>query len=271
MKAILNGKIIEEGELKLATENRGFKYGDGLFESIALRRGGPRLLELHLNRLTEGAEYLEIETSNGLRQEIIEDGIRQLQQSNNIAGDSIIKIYLWRNAMGKYGPSGNSADVLLTIETTTFKDMHNVPIAGFSEQVINYPTGFSRFKTMSALKYVLAGIEKENQQLDEIIILDHEGHISEALSSNVFWKKEAVYYTPPLSTGCISGVMRQWLIKALKKDGHHIQEKLAKKGELLKSDSLFTTNAAGIGHIQAIGQFSFESDQNVQKLLEQIS
>ena len=190
MKAILNGKIIDADGLTLADGNRGFKYGDGLFETIALRRGDPRLLESHLNRLNEGAEFLGFQTSIDLHKEIIEEAIRQLQQSNKISGDSIVKLYVWRNSDGKYAPSGNSADILITIEKTAFKDLQIVPIAGFSKQVINYPTEFSRFKTMSAFKYVLAGIEKDKRQLDEIIILDHEGYISEALSSNIFWKKE---------------------------------------------------------------------------------
>jgi len=124
---------------------------------------------------------------------------------------------------------------------------------------------------MNALKYVIAGIEKKERGLDEIIILDHQSHISEALSSNIFWKKDDSFYTPPLSTGCISGVMRQWIKKELSYNGFTVEEKLIDKGEFLRSDCIFTTNANGIGHIRSIEEYTFEIDSVSQKLIEHIS
>ena len=270
MKAILNGNIIESSKINLFLGNRGFKYGDGLFETIALFGGHPRLLELHLSRLHEGAEYLGIEVKQLLRQEKIEESIRLLQQLNNAEHDGIVRLYIWRNGKGKYVPSGGDAGIMLTIEKTALKSMHKVSEAGFSKKVVNYPSEFSRFKTMSALKYVIAGIEKEAEMIDEIIILDHVRHISEALSSNIFWKKDEKFFTPPLTTGCIAGVMRQWMMHALKQNGHSIEEKLVGKTEFLEAESIFTTNAVGIGHIQAIGKRSFKTDQISQQLFEQI-
>lgn len=271
MKAILNRKIIDLDQLTLYPGNRGFKYGDGLFETIAMPKGEPRLLDLHLGRLKEGAAYLELNVEKIIQQDQILDDIRQLQKLNNIAKDGIVRLSIWRNTEGKYTPVGGTTDSLLTIEKSAFDKVNIKSKANFSEKTVNYPSDFSRFKTMSALKYVVAGIEKKERNLDEIIILDHNGHISEALSSNIFWKKQNVYYTPPLSTGCISGVMRQWITKALKENGLLIEEKLIEKHEFLQSDCIFTSNAIGIGHIKTIEQFSFEIDHVSQDIIERIS
>ena len=270
MKAIINGHIIEIDQLKLDKGNRAFKYGDGLFETIAVVRGKPRLLSLHLDRLKEGAEYLGLQVKEVLLQNVIEESIQLLQQSNNIPQDAIVRLQLWRNSAGKYTPEGRNADVLLTIEKTVPSKFQEVSKAGFSDKVVNYPSEFSRYKTMNALKYVIAGMEKETKKLNEIIILDHNNHISEALSSNIFWKKDGTFFTPPLSTGCIAGVMRQYMMDILKQNDHIIEEKLADKNELLRSDSIFTTNAAGIAHIRSIEEKKFEVDRISQQIFEQI-
>jgi len=268
MKAILNDQIFDLEELKLKSGNRGFKYGDGLFETIAVRGGEPRLLEYHLMRMLEGAEYLNLETNVKLNSANIALQISKLRELNDIKNDAIAKLYLWRNSPGKYEAVERSAETLLTLENTTFQNLYSVENAGFSLRTVNYPTEYSHFKTINALKYVVAGNEKLKRGLDEIIILDHHGNVSEALSSNIFWKKGNNYFTSPLSTGCISGVMRKWIMEKLHEKGIPVEEKLIGTDEFVVSDSVFTSNAAGIVHIKSIENHQFGIDSVVQGIIE---
>ena len=271
MKALKDHEIVDIDGNSSFLNNRGFRYGDGLFETIAVINGKPRLLNDHLQRLKNGATILALDVDNKLDFDRVSNDMRILQKENEIAGNAIVRFYLWRNSEGRYTPIGRTASTLLTIEQTSFKKINSIHKAGFSEKTINFPSTTASLKTISALKYVIAGLEMREKNLDEIIILDYKGIVSEALSSNIFWKKGDTYYTPPLSAGCIDGIMRKWLISELKRGGYPFEEKLVDPSELIRAQHIFTTNATGVGHIEVIGDATFEIEPIVQKLIERIS
>lgn len=271
MKAILNQEIIDQENFKITYSNRGFRYGDGLFETIAFINGKPRLLEDHLQRMKRGVKALKIDSSNYLLYTNITRQIKQLIDINEISGSAIIRIHLWRDSNGLYTPNANAGSYLLTILEANFEKRKVVSNAGFAEDTINYSSKWSAIKSMSAINYVMAGIEKKERKLGEIIILDHRGFISEGLTSNVFWKKDNTYYTSSLSTGCIEGVMRKWFINSLKGKGHKVIEIEATKIDVLKASCVFTTNALGVTHIQSIENSVFNIDEHAQQLIETIS
>lgn len=271
MKAILNGEILNWEELQLSPLNRGFRYGDGFFETIAVIRGIPRLLEQHLNRLEKGAKILKMDISAIMDAKAVQKNIQAIQKKNGQLGDAKMRLTVWRNSSGLYTPDADNTHYLITIEPADFSQFPLLKNVGFSNKALNYPSPVSCFKTLSAIKYVIAGIEKKEKGLDEIILLDYQGFISETMSSNLFWKGNGTYYTPPLSTGCIEGIMRNWLIKKLKKNGFSVEERLVKREEFLNSEAIFTTNASGLTHIQKIGQNSFGIDMISQELISSIS
>lgn len=271
MKAILNNTIIDSEEVGLSQLNRGFRYGDGFFETIAIVNGAPRFLDRHISRLKNGAERLKLEVHDILKLNQIQKNIHALQTQNHLEQNAKLKIIIWRNTEGLYTPVNGNTHCLMTIERGEFTKLTLIQNAGISSDVINFRSPVSKFKTISAIKYVLAGIEKKEKNLDDIIILDHRAYVSETMSSNIFWRKKDTYYTSPLSTGCIEGIMRNWLMKSLKQRGFLMEEKLIKTKELLESDCIFTTNALGICHIQSIGRNKFEIDSVAQELIEEIS
>ena len=271
MKAIFNNKIMDWESIPLSPTNRGFKYGDGFFETIALINGEPRFLESHLKRLQKAAKVLSIHVPESLEFERIYKQIKNLQTTTGINKYGKIRIYLWRNTEGLYCPSGDKGDYIVAIDPHVFTTTASATRVEISEKTVNYPSETSRFKTMNAMKYVVAAIEKKERGLDEMVLLDYQGHISETLSSNIFWKTDLVYFTPPLSTGCIEGIMRNWLMNELKRQGFDVQEKLISKEDLLLADSIFTTNALGIRPIQAFGRSTFGIDHISMEIIHLIS
>ena len=271
MKAILNHEILDWEEVRLSPLNRGFRYGDGFFETIAIIKGTPRFLDRHISRLQNGTEFLKLDAHTILNFVKIQNDIQALQKTNKLHENAKLKLYIWRNSGGLYTPVDGNTHYLMTIESAIYTKISLIKSAEISNKTYNYPSPASQFKTMSAMKYVIAGIEMKERKLDEIIIPDHQGFVSETLSSNLFWKKKDTYYTSPLSTGCIEGIMRSWLMNKLKQNGFTVIEKNVKPVELFGSDHIFTTNSMGIRHIQCIGRHTYEIDLISQKIIESIS
>jgi len=270
MKAIYNDEILEFDDIRFSPEDRGFRYGDGLFETIAVVNRSLRLLDKHYQRIARGAELLGYHLGD-LTFERLQEKCLALIKSNQLYTFGKIRLTLWRTGSGLYEPLDQDIHYLIVAQPVKSLQDNTLKQVGFSERVMNYPTNLSAFKTISALKYILAGLEKKEKQLDEIIINDHHGFVSETLYSNLFIKKRGIYSTPPISSGCVDGVMRSWLIEQLRLRHQTIHERLFKPEEVLKADSVFTTNAMGIKHVLKIGDIDFEKDHAVQKMMMSIS
>jgi len=100
-------------------------------------------------------------------------------------------------------------------------------------------------------------MERDEKGFDDLILMDREGHVSECISSNVFWVKDNTYYTPSLRSGCIGGVMRNYIIDQLKESGVKLKKVMAKKHDLLNADAVFSTNVTGISVIRSIDNVTF--------------
>lgn len=110
--------------------------------------------------------------------------------------------------------------------------------------------------------YVKAGLEMKQRALDEILITDADGNISEASSSNVFWVKDNQLFTPSLETGCIDGVRRRWIIDQMQKSDKPVQQVKAQLAELSNADYIFTSNATGINFIGTLDGKEFMTPAN---------
>lgn len=270
MKAIFNGELLDFSQIQLGIQDRGFRYGDGLFETIAVIKSRPRLLQRHFDRVVKGSRVLGLSLEQ-ITIENLQENCSKLIRENAIEDFGKLRFTVWRKGAGLYVPSDEGTNCLLTAEPVgkpIIKDLNKV---GFSEKVVNYPGIHTSFKTISALKYVLAGQEKKDRKLEEIIINDHNGFISEALTSNIFIKKDEVYYTPPVATGCIQGIMRNWLVDELKSSQIPVEERFMFPNDLMEAESAFTTNAMGIGHILRIQNTVLTADTYIQDLFESIS
>lgn len=271
MIALYDGAVLDLNDSPFSCLNRAFRYGDGLFETIAVLNGKPRFLSNHLKRLRAGASVLGLENADIFNEVLISWKCMKMHENSSNPPFGILRLYLFRDGDGQYSPLSKSAHLLMTFESKPRPIIATAQKAGFSERVVNFPTITSRFKTISALHYVLAGIEKTERSLDEIIISDYRGNISETLMANIFWKKGTNYYTPPIDTGCIEGIMRNWFIERLRSKSFPISEVQINSTELLTADALFAVNAIGLKHILSIEKHHFSIDTKATELMESIS
>lgn len=266
MKAIYDHHIVDPENQGLPYPNRGFLYGDGLFETIIYSDGQIKYLQDHFERITGGCTALSMVLPGYFTVDYLDSQIRKIIGENGLPARARIKLVIWRSAGGLYEPARHETHHLILADKIAEKVPQNKSKVGFSNRVFNYPSPWSTFKTLNSLPYVLAGIEKKEKSLDDIILLDAGGNISEFLYANIFWISGDIFFTPSLDTGCIRGVMRTCLIRKLKKMNIMVQEIQAEKDLLMKADHVFSANVSGLIPVTGIENRMFDEYPDLQDL-----
>ncbi|MGW8121013.1 aminotransferase class IV [Roseivirga echinicomitans] len=266
MKAIYNSRLIEVDDLTFNTKNRAFCYGDGLFETIVTGANRINLTDFHLERLTRACKVLHL-CSPTFSSQDLNDMISQLADLNQLKGVLRVRLQVWRTDGGLYSPENSTASFLLQVAETAKPAYSKEGEIGISTTSKTSHTSISFAKTMSALPYVLAGIEMRQKELAEIILLDGRGNLAETHSSNLFWIKNDKVFTPSLETGCIEGIMRRLIIETLE-----VTQVMAQPESLVQADSIFSSNASGIRYFTSFGNKEYSNPEKkltkVLKLLQ---
>ncbi|WP_461451798.1 aminotransferase class IV [Mucilaginibacter sp.] len=251
-----NGEILPADTPLLTTANRGFKYGDGLFESMRMFKGELKFSDLHADRLQRGMKALKIDGYSQMDAWFLKTKVEELAIRNK-AKHGRIRLTVYRDAGGLYTPSLNKMGYCIELtpadEPRYFLNNKGLIMDIFTD--IPKPTNYlSNIKTCNSLTYVMAGIFKEQSKLDEVFLLNQNGFLCEAGSSNVFVWYDNHLYTPALSEGCVEGVMRQVVINIAKKNNIAVTEAQINPDILYEADEVFLTNASrGIQHVMGYG------------------
>ncbi|OGI38021.1 MAG: aminodeoxychorismate lyase [Candidatus Muproteobacteria bacterium RBG_16_62_13] len=221
--------------------NRGLHYGDGLFETIAVRHGLPRHWDLHLRRLQRGCERLGIpapaadvlagearQVSAGHERAVVKliltrGGIRRgYRAEDSVAADRLWRAYPWPDYPSHHGLDGVAVRICRT------------PLA-------RQPR-LAGLKHLNRLEQVLARAEWQ-QEYEEGLMLDTEGNVIEGVSSNLFAVKQGVLITPLLDQCGVEGITRDRVMEAAHRLGWSVRVQPLRVDELLASDEIFLTSA----------------------------
>ena len=273
-----NGNFILSDAPVVSANNRSFRYGDALFETIRLANYNPQFLKEHLQRLSAGMDVLKMEKNPDLNTLFIEHAILELAQKNNVTSDGRVRLTVYRNEGGLYAPSDNKVSYVLEVypieEKGYILNQKGLTVDLFTE-FKKAQNVLSSIKSANSAIYVMAGIHKTSQQLDECLLLNDKHHIIEGISSNIFAVKNGVLYTPPVSDGCVDGVMRKKIIEIAQANKIAVYEISVMQNVLLGADELFLTNTInGIRWVVAYKQkryFNDTSQKLTQKLNELVS
>lgn len=253
-----NGTLLPADKPVLTAENRGFRYGDGLFESMRYLRGKLCFAELHADRLQRGMNALKLEGAEKMTADFLRDRSAELVRKNKFGENARLRITVYRDAGGLYSPESN-ASAYLAEGSRVADEAYKDSAKGFIAQV--YPdmgkavNFLANFKTCNSLLYVMAGLFRKEHSLDEVIILNQNGYLCEALTSNLFVVHKKIVYTPALTEGCIDGVMRKVVIRLARENGIPVEEGRLRPAMLDAADEVFITNAArGIQWIMGFGK-----------------
>ena len=251
-----NGELLPAESKLLTTANRAFRYGDGLFESMRLMKGQLKFADLHADRLQRGMKALKIDGYSQMDNWFLKDKVEQLAARNKIRHGRL-RLMVYRDADGLFTPTQNKMGYCLEIqpldEPRYFLNDRGLIMDIFNE-VAKPVNQLSNIKTCNSLIYVLAGIFKTQNKLDDTFLLNQAGFLCEAGSSNIFVWYKSHLYTPALSEGCVEGVMRQIVIKLAKQNNIPFTEAQINPDILYEADEVFLTNATqGIQWVMGYG------------------
>lgn len=241
-----NGVIISAEQQVLQLNNRGFKYGDGVFESMRMINGQLQFVDLHVRRLQMGMKALQLDNQTALNIDFLKEKARELSARNK-AKNGRLRLTVFRDSNGLYTPDHNKPGYTLeweTVEDQQYSLNTRGLLMNIYEDIHKPINALSNSKTCNALIYVLAGVYKQKNRLDDAFILNQNGFLCESISSNIFIKYNGTLYTPALSEGCIGGVMRQVVIELALKNSIPIIEAQIKPQILNEAEEVFLTNAA---------------------------
>jgi 4-amino-4-deoxychorismate lyase len=247
-----NGHFILKAHEKV---NRGFLFGDGIFETMVFHQGKIRFVEHHIHRAENGCTilHLEIEVASEIKKfEAFLSEMFGREKSLRVRWN------IYREGMGKYTPETNQAGQLWMVQK--FHYLPPQPKEAYINENIMIPSlPWSNCKTLNAMTYVQASIARKTLGAEEVILLNHQGKICEAGAANLFWIKKGKFFTPSLRSNCIAGVGRAVVLAELAKHGEHCTEGEFSLEELMAADQIFTTNVTGINYIKKINSTGFST------------
>ncbi|NNK72614.1 MAG: aminotransferase class IV [Flavobacteriaceae bacterium] len=251
----INGTIIPSSEASISINNRGFTYGDAAFETLRYAKGKILFWEDHYFRLMATMRILRMEIPMNFTPEYLEGEMIKLIEANELANHPVrIKLMVSRKSGGYYTPETNDIDYLIKVsqlERVEYQAITEKYVVDLYKDFYIPPGLLSNLKTNNRLINILAGIYAKEQQLENCLLLNADKMVVEALNGNIFLVKDNIIKTPPLSDGCLKGIMRKQIIDLVKADGDlQLVEASISPFELQKADELFITNCiAGIAPV----------------------
>ena len=242
----INGTILEDSEAYLSVDNRGFAYGDAVFETIKVN-SKPLFWEAHYFRLMASMRILRMEIPMHFTPEFLESQIMDLVDTQSEKAKSYrVKLTVFRATGGYYTPTSNTVKFTIALAPLD-SDIYNshtdsCEIELFKDYFIA-PNLLSTLKTNNKAINVVGSIFAKENNYDNCLLLNTNKNIIEALNGNVFLVKDNFIKTPPLADGCLKGIIRDQLIDMISKsDNYDLIETSISPFELQKADEIFITN-----------------------------
>ena len=211
-----NNEFVDGAEPLLTAEDRSFRYGDGLFESMVAFDGVLPLLPYHYERLVRSCEILLMKLPPSFDFDWMKLTLSALLHRNNCS-NARIRMQVSRRAGGLYLPLSNDVDILITCTEITNNTFEWSSIkADFSPYRVDMGV-LSNLKTTSKIQYVMSALHAQKVGAQECFLFNVKGTLAEAINSNVFLVNGDMIVTPALTNGGVNGVMRRYLISLLDK------------------------------------------------------
>jgi branched-chain amino acid aminotransferase len=237
-----NGDLVAFDDVKITPNNRAYKYGDSVFETLKIINGKLVFWEDHYFRLMASMRMLRMRIPMNFTLEFLEEEILKIvstKSENNLR----VRLCITRKDGGFYTPTTNEIDYLIDSSEIKFitKDKYTLDL--FKDFYV-YSGYLSTIKTNNKLINTLASIFAKENELDNCILLNERKGIVEATNASLFLIKGTLIKTPLLSEGCLKGIAREKVINIIKSSSDYdIEEAVISPFEIQKADELFITNS----------------------------
>jgi branched-chain amino acid aminotransferase len=263
-----NGTLRTLSDSKLTTQNRGYKYGDALFETLKVVNGKIFFWEDHYFRLMASMRILRMDIPMNFSMEFLEFEILKAVEANSLQhATARVRLNVDRGKGGTYLPSDESQvnfNIIAEPHSNPFYtiDIDAEYIVDLYKDYFMAPGYLSGLKSNNKAIQVIGSIYAQENDLDNCLVLNTNKSVIEALNGNLFLVKGDKIKTPPLEDGCLKGVMRKQILELLAKDVNlFVEETSISPFELQKADELFVTNVIkGVVPITQYRKKTFSTD-----------
>lgn len=255
----LNGKIIAAENTLVSVDNRAFRYGYGLFETMLIKDGKIALAQYHWVRLQAGLKALHLELPKLLTIAVLEEEVLKTVRKNKLEQLCRVRLQLYADDGGLFDGKSQKPQYIIEcypLEEHMYQLNEAGLVMGIAEGLVKANDSIANHKTTNALVYALAAQQAKENKWNDGLILNSAGNIIETTIANIFWIKDNLIYTPPLSEGCISGVMRRYIMEHTE-----VVEQLLTPDVLKHADGVFISNAIRrIKWVAAIGDNTYSKN-----------
>lgn len=232
-----NGSIVAFDDVNITPDNRAYKYGDSVFETIKVINGKLVFWEDHYFRLMASMRMLRMKIPMNFTLEYLEEEILKTISINN-QNNSRVRLSITRKDGGFYTPTTNEIDYLIDCREIKSKTKNSYKVDLFKDFYL-YSGHLSTIKTNNKLIHTLASIFAKENELDNCILLNERKGIVEATNASLFLIKGTLIKTPLLTEGCLKGIARQKVIQIIKSSGdYQIEEAIISPFEIQKADEV---------------------------------
>lgn len=238
-----NGDLVSFDEVKITPNNRAFKYGDSVFETVKVVNGKLIFWEDHYFRLMASMRMLRMKIPLEFTLEFLEEEILKTVQVHEDSNNLRARLSIYRKDGGFYTPKTNKVDFLIEVQDIDYSLKSTYKIDLYKDFYL-YSGLLSTVKSNNKLVNTLASIYAEENDLDNCILLNERKGVVEVTNANIFLVNGNIIKTPALTEGCLKGILRQKIIDILaKKPEYVIEESAITPFEIQKSDEVFITNS----------------------------
>ncbi len=245
MLILLNGSLVPQDEAKVSVLDRGFLYGDGVFETLRAYSGKIFRLDDHVIRLFRSADSIYLKTL--FTEDYVKEALYKTLRRNNL-NNAYLRLTITRGQSNPGLDIEDCSDPTITIIAREFsgytEDLYR---RGISAAIVNtrrIPASAlnPEIKSLNFLNNIMARIEAKQANVSEAFMLSPEGYVAEGTVSNIFIVKDGVVKTPPLSVGILNGVTRSLVIGLAQKNNIPLTEQQFQPEELYAADECFVTS-----------------------------
>lgn len=239
------------------TNNRSFLYGDGVFDTLKILNGKVLFLEDHYFRLMASMRIVRMQIPMNFTMEYFEAEILKTTQVNLCSDAARARITFYRDSPGYYTPDHSEVQYTIQVNAINEKSYKCSALAYEVELFKDFHIAknlLSTLKTTSKMIHVTAGIFARENGYQNCLLLNDDKNVVEAINGNLFMLLGQKLITPPISEGCLNGIMRKKILQLAQKiDGIVVVEEVISPFDLQNADELFITNV--VSGIQPISQY----------------
>jgi D-alanine transaminase len=233
----VNGSIVPAAKAVVPAMDRGFLFGDAVYEVIKVDRGVPLFPRHHLARLENSLRQARIPAPAGLARELL----RYLDATRGRSGSLYLEISRGAHPRSHLPPAGLKPTVMLFLQDYRFPTPAEREKGYALHAVRDIRWRRCDIKATSLMGAVLCKLEARDRGADEVVFHDGRGRFTEAGSTNFYAVRDGTVFTHPLGGAILKGVTRTLLKAAAKEAGIRWSERAPRVAEIGTWDEAFVT------------------------------